>query len=112
MRGRALRESWLIDPVDNIERHCPGDRVEDRRLIHVIPKAGNAFAVEIPVERAEPCARLLLSKVRKDTLAGPYITNVDRAIGILDELVAGDTGIVRRIVLAWSIGNMKISDGD
>src|ERR1700722_12116989 len=73
----AFHEAWLVDPMNDIERHGPRGRAEDGRLVHVIPKARNALPVEILIQSAEPGARLLPGKVGKDTRARPYFSNID-----------------------------------
>src|SRR5580692_10571075 len=55
----AFDETWLVNPMNDIERHGPRGRAEDGGLVHVIPKAGNTLPVEILIQSTEPGARLL-----------------------------------------------------
>src|SRR5439155_797823 len=47
MARRSGRETVALDPVDRAERHRLGRRVEDRRLVHVVPEAGDAVSGEV-----------------------------------------------------------------
>src|ERR1700685_4397562 len=40
---QAFCESWFVDTLNDIQRHRPRGCVEDRRLVHVIPKTRNAL---------------------------------------------------------------------
>ena len=65
---------------------------------------------EVGVERAPPVAAGLLREVREDRRAGPDNAGIDRAIGILDEVVAGDAFVVRFVSLIGQVGDMQIGD--
>ncbi len=56
MAGCAGLEAGLFDSVLSIVGHGLGGDLEDGRLVHVVPEAGNAFLHEVGVERAPPVA--------------------------------------------------------
>src|SRR5215469_6304473 len=112
MRGCASLESRLIDAMDNIERHGLIWAIEDRWLIHVIPKAGNAHVLEVSIECAPPRARLLLREVGEDAGTGPNDAGIDGAIRILYKVVAGNAAVIRCIVLIWDVGDVQICNGN
>src|SRR5580698_9491446 len=91
---RTSREARLIDMMYNIFGYGFGLCIEDRGLIHVIPKALDAVAIQISIERAPPGTCLLAREVWKDARTRPYTTGINRTIRILNEVIAGDTTIV------------------
>ncbi len=105
-------KSGLLDAMDGSERHGLAGAVEDGGLVHVVPEAGEAVGDELLVERAPPGAGLLLGEVGKDAGAGPDDSGEDRAVGIVDEVVAGDASVVGRVALVGRFGDVKIGDGD
>src|SRR5580658_393532 len=111
MNRQAVGESRLVDTVNDIQWHRPRGRVEDRRLVHIIPKTRNALLVKIMVQSAEPGACLLLGKVREDAGTRPDITHVDGPVGIFDETIRGDSAVVGRVFLVGSGRDMQIRDG-
>src|SRR3984957_14575550 len=111
MRRHAFSESRFVNTVNDIQRHRPRWRVEYRRLVHVIPKPGNALLIKILIQSAEPGARLLLSKVREDAWTRPDITYIHGAIRVLDETIGGDSVVVGQVFLVGSGRDMQICDG-
>src|SRR5215469_5522545 len=94
----ALLESGFGDAVFDIVRHGFGWHIEDRRLIHVIPESGDSVVEKVFVKRSPPLARDLTGKVWKNGWTGPNGAGVDASVGILDEVVAGGTGVIRGVV--------------
>ena len=47
VRGGAGGEAGLVDAVNVVERHGEGGAVEDGRLVHVVPEAGDAVLARI-----------------------------------------------------------------
>ena len=69
--GRVARRKIVaVDPVDVVERHGLGRRLEHRRLVHVVPEAGEAVVDEILVER-RPTRRASLLRVKSGKTDGP-----------------------------------------
>src|ERR1700679_1497008 len=83
-------------------------RIEDRRLAHVVPETIDAHVIEVRVQCAPPEARLLLCEIGKHTWAWPHGSGIQRAIGIFDEVISCDTTVKRRVVLPWEIGNVQV----
>src|SRR5579859_3416554 len=110
MVGGALLKSRLVDSMLRLVRHGLGADLEEGRLIHVVPEAGNASGGEILIKRAPPVAAALLSEVGEDGRARPDDAGVDRAVGIVDEVVPSDAFVVRFVALAGQVGDVQVSD--
>ena len=54
----------------------------------------------------------VLGEVGKDGGAGPDSADVDGAVGIFDEVIAGDAGVVRGVACVGQIGDVEVGDGD
>src|SRR5271168_4474373 len=106
----ASCESWLIDAMHNVLRHRLRWRIKDRRFIHVVPESIHACMTKIAIKAAPPCACLLARKVWKDAGAGPYSTGINRAVGILDEVITGNAAVIRSVVTIWQVSNMQIGN--
>src|SRR6185437_2189626 len=91
----------VIKPVNIIERHGLGKRLEGRWLVHIVPEAGDAHVREILVETSPPITYAAQGKIRKDAVAWPDISYVHRAVWILDEDILLGPGIVRNVTVGW-----------
>ena len=109
MRGL---EAGLVDAVLDVVRHGLGGDVEDGGLVHVVPEAGDAVVDEVFVERSPPFAGDLAGEVGEDRGAGPDDADVDGAVGIFDEVVAGDAGVVGGVAGVGEVGDVQVGDGD
>src|SRR5579871_2315218 len=76
MSCSARHESRLVDAMLHGVGHRLGGNFEDRWLVHVVPKARDAFLIEVLVQRAPPRAALLTCEVGKDGWARPYLSYV------------------------------------
>ena len=95
----------------------PVGGLEDRGLVHVVPDAGHAHVEQDLVQPAPPVAGRRLAEVREDAVVGvplrlrrPHRRLVDRAVGVLHEVIAGEAGVVgdgARLLL-----RVGVEDGD
>src|SRR4029077_1545717 len=83
-----------------------------RRLIHVIPEAGNAHLRKVPIESAPPVAGLRARKVREDAGAWPHGAGIDCAVGILYKVVAGNASVVGQVAVTGEVCDMQIRNDD
>ena len=81
-------------------------------LVHVIPKAGDAHRDEIFVEAAPPIAHAGEREIGEDAVAGPDCADENGAIGILDEDVLLDSGIVGSVAVVRIFLDVEVGDGD
>ena len=112
MRGGAFAEAGLVDAVLDVEGHGFAGAIEDGGLVHIVPEAGDTLGDEALVEGAPPLAGPGLGEVREDAVAGPDFADVDGAVGVLDEVVAGGAGIVRGVACAGLLGDVEVRDDD
>ncbi len=112
MSRGALVEAGLVDTMLNIVRHGFGWGLEHRGLIHVVPESGNTFVDECLVEPTPPLPCLCLGEVREDGGARPNRAHEGRAVRILHKVVAGHSGVVRRIADVGLPGDVQVGDDD
>ena len=86
--GRTSGKTGLFDAVDIIEGHSFSGSVEDCRLVHVIPEAGNSILNKLFIEPAPPVAGLGASEIGKYRRAGPHHADIFAAIGLLHKVIA------------------------
>ena len=110
--GAMVGRGAVIQAVDGVERHGLVGALEDGRLVHVIPKAGDAHRDEIFVEAAPPIAHAGKREIGEDAVAGPDRADENGAVGILDEDVLLDSGIVRNVAVARVFLDVEVGDGD
>ncbi len=111
--GRDARGEIIAgDTVAHVERHGLGRRFEDRRLIHVIPDAGNAHRRHRREHAAPPTAGFGPREIGKDRGAGPDRRDIGRAVRIGEEMVARDPAVISGIALVRRMGDMKVDDRD
>src|ERR1700742_2180610 len=110
VRCRALLESSLIDAVNDVLWHGFGWRLEDRRLIHIVPEAINSVLMKPLIERAPPRTRLLTGKVRKYTGPRPDRSDIDRTIRRLYKVISGNSTVIRVILAPGQLGDMQIGN--
>ena len=94
MPATVEAQGAVVKAVPGIERHGLVGPQKERRFIHVIPETGDACRHEIAVQRAPPGTRVAAGEVRKDRGAGPNLPDVQRAIGSLEEMVAGNAAVI------------------
>src|SRR5713226_5328585 len=82
---RALAEARFVDAMLYVIRHRFARAIEDRRLVHVIPEAGNPLAHEILVEQTPPLTRTRLREIGEDRGSRPYLARICRAVRQLNE---------------------------
>ena len=75
----------------------PLGRIENGRLVHVVPEALNALIDQGLVVSAEPLARLGLEKVRKVHQARPDCPHKVISLGIFTEITSRLTRLIDRI---------------
>ncbi len=109
---RALPKAGFVDSVLHVVRHCLVRNVEDRRLVHIIPKSCNPVRDELLVQRSPPLPGLRPGKVRKHGGTRPDLPGVNAAIRVLHKLIACATGIVRRIPNVGLLGDVQVGDDD
>ncbi len=63
---RARPETWFVDAVLRSVRHGEIIGKKNRGLVHVVPKARNAFRQEILILGAPPLPGFLAGKVREN----------------------------------------------
>src|ERR1700733_4465651 len=97
--------------MQHIERDGSSRRVEDRRLVHVVPKAVQAHPHKWPVERAPPGASFSASEFGKDTLPRPDGAHIHRAIGAMEEVIARLAAFIGCVSLPGGVGYMEVRDG-
>src|SRR5882762_4487677 len=110
MGRRARCKARLRDTVLRIERYGLGRRLKDRGLVHIIPKTGDACCREISIQSPPPSTRVAAGEIGKYRGAGPDGADVERAVGPLEEMVAGGAAVIRRISLTRRRGNMQVGD--
>ena len=100
----------VVEAVNGVEGHGLVGAEEDRRFIHIVPEAGDAHGDKVFVEAAPPFPRASQSEIREHAVAGPHLANKNRAIGILDEHVVLDAGVVRRVAVARVFFDVQVGD--
>src|SRR5712691_1983452 len=98
MNRGALVEAGFANAVQDVVRHGFGRNVEDGRLIHVVPESGHAVVKKVFVECSPPLTGDLAGEVGEDRWTGPYDAGVDRAVWILNEVIASGTRVIRGVV--------------
>ena len=93
--GAMVERGAVVEAMPGVERHGFVGTFEERRLVHVVPETGNAHTDKILVQTAPPVARFGEREIREDALAGPDDADENRAVGIFDEDIVPDSGIVR-----------------
>ena len=110
VNGAMIERRAVVEAMNIVERHGFGKSLESRRLVHVIPEAGDSHVDEILVEAAPPIAHARQREIRKDAVAGPDYADIHRAVWSFDEDIVFDTGIVGRIAVARILFDMQIGD--
>src|SRR5437870_5690483 len=80
--------STPIHAMDDVQRHSLIGTKEDRRFIHIVPEAGHARIHKVLVQTSPPAPNSLQREVGENAVAGPHFSHVDRAIRVLNEIVA------------------------
>src|SRR6185437_7174498 len=111
MGGIARREIVAVDTMDDVERHRL-QIVEHCWLVHVVPEAGDAVIDKLAEVRPPPIARFCVSEVGEDRWPRPDLPHKNRAIRVMDEMVARNAAIIWRIALLRRICDMEIGDRD
>src|SRR5262249_8618008 len=99
-----------LNAVHSIERHGLVRTLEDRRLVHVVPKAANAHRPKIRIKRAPPLANLVTRKIREYAFPGPYFAHVHRAVRVFHDVAVFDPLLVR--LGPRDFGEVQIGDPD
>ncbi len=99
-----------FDRVHDIEWHGLVGALEDCRLVHVVPEAANSHLDEVGVKRAPPLTDFSTGEVGKYGVAGPDFADINRAVWILDEVVALHTFVVG--LVTWQFRQMQIRDSN
>ena len=107
----AMTLRWLaIQTMHRIQRHGLVGALENRRLVHIVPKTLDAHANEILVKRAPPLPARRTSELGKHAIPRPDFADVNRAIGIFYKMVAGQAFVIR--LVAGEFGDVQVGDGD
>ncbi len=106
----ALAEAGFVDPMLDVVWHRLARAIENRRLIHVVPEAGDAILNEILEESAPPLPCLRLGKVGKDRGPRPNLAHVDRAVRVLHKVVPRNPRVIRRVAHIRLPGHMQVCD--
>src|SRR5438270_13224200 len=88
--GGTSAESRLMDAMLNIVRHSFTGHLENRRLVHIVPKAGHALRDKIFVKTAPPGSGFLACEIRKNRRAWPNRADKDGTVVIFYEMVTGN----------------------
>src|SRR4029077_9806118 len=110
--GAMIERGAVIEPVARVERHGFIGALKEGRFVHVVPKAGDAHADEVFVERAPPIAYASQREVWKNTPAGPDDSDKGRAVAIFDEHIVLCTGIIGKVTVAGIFFDVQVGDGD
>src|SRR5258708_37004894 len=111
--GRAVRLARFVNAMQGFERHGAAGNFEDRWLVHVIPKPGDATVhIEILVETPPPFPGGGSGEVGKDARSRPHLSHVNTAVRIVPEVISCHSYVVGRVVFARQACDMKISNGD
>ena len=101
----------------HVERHRAGRRIEHRRLVHVVPDAGDAGVEQPRIERSPPRARGGPREIGEHARSGislgargPDGRLVNRAVRCPDEVISCQTGVVR--LVSHFLFRMRIDDRD
>ena len=108
--GAMVARGAIVKTMNSIERHGLVRAKEDGRLVHVVPKTGDSHAHEILVQATPPVPCACESEIRKHAGAGPHLPDVNGAIGILDEHVVLDSGVVRCVTVVWIFLDVQVGD--
>src|SRR6266568_4146781 len=108
--GAMVAGGAIVKTMNSIERHGLVRAKEDGRLVHVVPKTGDSHAHEILVQATPPVPCACESEIRKYAGAGPHLPDVNGAIGILDEHVVLDSGVVRCVTVVWIFLDVQVGD--
>ena len=106
----ALAEAGFVDPMLYVVGHGLARTIEDRRLIHVVPEAGDAILNEVLEQTAPPLPCLRLGKVGKNRRPRPNLAHVDGAVRVLHKVVPRDPRVVRRVTHIRLLRHMQICD--
>src|SRR5437660_8424325 len=102
---------WLaIQTMHRIQRHGLIGALENRRLVHIVPKTLDAHAYEIPVKRAPPLPARGTSELGKHAIPRPDFADVNRAIGIFYKMIAGQAFVIR--LLVGEFVDVQVGDGN
>ncbi len=107
----AFLEAGFGNAVQDVVRHGFRRNVEDSRLIHVVPEASHAVVKKVFVERSPPLTGDLAGEVGEDRWAGPYRAGIDRAVGILNEVIASGARSIRGVVGIGQLGDVQVGNG-
>ena len=75
----------------------PPGRIEDGRLVHIVPEAFNALVHQCLIPLAKPPPGLLLEKVREVDQARPDSAHEVLPLGVLAEVAAGLAALIGRV---------------
>ena len=110
--GAVVDGRAVIEAVYRAEGHGLVGTKEDRRLIHVVPEAGGAHGDEILVEAAPPVAHAREREIGENAVPGPYLANINRAIGIFDERIILGPRVVRHVAVVGVFLDVQVGDQD
>ena len=108
--GAMVARGAIVKTMNSIERHGLVRAKEDGRFIHVVPKARHSHAREILIQTAPPVPCTCESEIRKHAVARPHLPDVSGAIGILDEHIVSDSGVVRSVTVVRVFLDVQVGD--
>src|SRR6266571_5366933 len=108
--GAMVARGAIVNTMNSIERHGLVRAKEDGRLVHVVPKTGDSHAHEILVQATPPVPCACESEIRKHAVARPHLPDVNGAIGILDEHIVLDPGVVRSVTMIRVFLDVQVGD--
>src|SRR6266704_1991971 len=108
--GAMVARGAIVKTMNSIERHGLVRAKEDGRFVHVVPKARHSHAHEILIQAAPPVPCACESEIRKYAVARPHLPDVNGAIGILDEHVVLDSGVVRSVTVFRVFLDVQVGD--